>query len=256
MQKDLPNLHSPSDFSLPLSTGQVRVRALTPGWIAELQALAQDTRVDDERLVREALKRASAETPADAERISRDSTGEDLERVAEKLVANHPWLIGGGPGGSTMVRRFDHETQAAHFRRALMWHRANQARAATAPVEVPVPAEAEIAADAPGAALPLDKRTVTYAFWGLVASVALSAAALGLAAKSYYDTRSRSVQLERDQRNAFDALQQQLNANNEELRRLRQDLVPPKPLALEARKAPPAEPKKASKGTRKPRREK
>ena len=255
MQKDLPNIQSAADFSLPLSTGHVRVRALSPELIAELQALANDPRTEDARLVREALRRASPEAPSEAERIAAGATDEDLERVAAKIVESHPWLLGGGPGGSSMVRRFDHETHGAHFRRALMWHRANQERnAALAPapvVEEPVGgADAHDEETTPG--------TMTLTHWALAACAALSTAAAVLAGLSWQEARERSTQLSREQRNAFDALQQQLNANNEELRRLRADLQP-KPAA--AIPEPPKarvvnEPRKPFKAKAKPRREK
>ena len=253
MQKDLPNLQSAADFSLPLSLGQVRVRALSPAWITELQALAGDPRVEDARIVREALKRANPEPPPEAERIANAATDDDLERVAAKIVENHPWLLGGGPGGSSMVRRFDHETHGAHFRRALMWHRANQERNAALG---PAPVVEEPVGVGPGDD-DAPSRPMTLAHWALAACAALSTAAAVLAGLSWMEARERSAQLSREQRNAFDSLQQQLNANNEELRRLRQDLQPKPPAAApEAKKPRATEPKKPAKAKSKTRREK
>ena len=241
MQKDLG---FPADFSLPLSRGQFRARALTPVWVAELQAVAADPRIDDELIVREAMRRVSVEPRGEAERIAADATGEDLERFAEALVENHPWLVGGGPSEPKMARRFESEAHAAHFRRALLWHRAHGSKPAL-PVAAPYADEIEEAApESPSPASPLDERTLRMALWGVLASVALSATAAGLAALTYFDARNRHAAVEREQRNAFDAIQQQLNANNAELRGLKRDMQAKAP----APEPPPAKaPAKKSK---------
>ena len=264
MQKEL-GFPASADFSLPLSSGQFRARALTPAAVKELEAIAEDPRLDDSALVREALKRVSLEPTADAQATAQAATDEDLELLAEKLVDHHPWLLEGGAGGARMARRFENEAYAAHFRRALLWHRANPS---PAPVAEPEPSalddEDDDTPSPPSPSPALAPRQLSWALWALIATVALSAAALGLAAFSYFDTRTRLAQSDREQRNAFDAVQQQLNANNEELRRLRQDMQPkavaaaPEPKAP-ARPAKAPEPKKskaASKRDRQKTREK
>src|SRR5688572_2032589 len=184
MQKDLG---FPPDFSLPLSTGQFRARALTRMWVLELQAVADDPRIDDGLIVREAMRRVSVEPRPEAERIAAAATDEDLERFAAKLVEHHPWLVGGGPSDWRMARRFESEPHAAHFRRALLWHRANGAKPAPTVHE---PEGTEVA-EGPEerASPPLDERILRLALWGVLASVALSAAAATLAALTYFDAR-------------------------------------------------------------------
>ena len=239
MQKDLG---FPPDFSLPLSIGHFRARALTPVWVAELQAVADDPRIDDELIVREALRRVSVEPRGEAERLAAEANEQDLERFAEALVANHPWLVQGGPSDPKMARRFESEAHAAHFRRALLWHRAHGQKPASPP------AEPEETFEAPAeSGTPVSERTLKLALWGVLASVALSAAAATLAALTYVDARKRHSAVEREQRNSFDAIQQQLNANNAELRGLQRDLqakapapAPAPPPAKTAAKKPKA----------------